>query len=560
MLTQTYFITNIWLYIFVISVLEALAVYTWRFRERPGAITVFYAQLGKIIWLVALILINTSPYLEDKLFWVAIQKIMACLLPYLWLVFALQLSRQNNRIPVIIHIGFVGIIIGLAILLLSNWQGLVCQNAWLSGQTVTLVAGPGQRFATAWAYFTGAITTIVAVRWIVLSAGLRRKQAVWYLLAVLLTWISHAIWTLSDGRIESIPFGFLFNGLLVVWIFYRWKFYNLLPLAQTEASRHVIEGLLVFDDMDYVVYINPAAKKMLADLPAVIGVRLQDLAAAWPALSQTADKPEPAETARDHPEGPRYYQMRRIPLESASGHLLGYIILLNDISQQKHVQERIVDQEKALSILTERERLGRELHDGRVQLWNYFHMELRLVQGLLSKHHNADATHHLEQLLSVLKKLNSDDREAIAGLKKAESSRNDFASNLRNYLAWYEQAHDIRVQLVLPPEPIATLFSSTGEVQLLRIVQEAMTNIRKHSHARQVIVSIESTPEQSTVLIEDDGRGFDPADRPDINKNFGLQIMAERAKEAGGELRIQSSPGQGTKILVLIPLKKQKTG
>ncbi|MBP2643478.1 MAG: liaS [Firmicutes bacterium] len=559
MLTQTYSITNTWLYLFVIAALEALAVYTWRFRERPGAITVIFAQLGKIIWLVALLQINASPNLEGKLFWVAIQKIIACLLPYIWLVFALQLSWQKNRIPAIIHIGFGSIIVGLAVLLLSNWQGLVCQTAWLSGQTITLVAGPGQRFAIGWAYFTGVITTVVVVRWIVLSAGLRRKQAVWYLGAVLLAWVSHAIWTLSGGRIESIPWGFLFNSLLVVWIFYRWNLYSLTPLAQAEASRHVIDGLLVFDEEDYVVYINPAAEKMLTDVPATIGDKLQALAAVWPALAQAANEPEPVETARNDPEGSRYYQMRRIPLESASGHPLGYIILLNDISQQKHAQEQIVDQEKALSILTERERLGRELHDGRVQLWNYFHMELRLVQTLLTKHHNADANHHLEQLLSVLEKLNSDDREAIAGLKKSDSSQNDFASNLGTYLAWYEKAHAIRVQLVLPPEPLTCLFSPTVEVQLLRIVQEAMTNIRKHAQARQVKVRIESTPEQATVLIEDDGCGFDPADLP-ASRNFGLKIMAERAKEAGGELRLHSSPGQGTTIWVLIPLKKQKIG
>jgi signal transduction histidine kinase len=86
---------------------------------------------------------------------------------------------------------------------------------------------------------------------------------------------------------------------------------------------------------------------------------------------------------------------------------------------------------------------------------------------------------------------------------------------------------------------------------LLRISQEALNNIKKHSHARHVNLTLSYMSDRLALDVADDGQGFDPAQR---GRGFGLKSMRERAEELGGELSIESEQGKGTKIAVTIPI------
>ena len=93
-----------------------------------------------------------------------------------------------------------------------------------------------------------------------------------------------------------------------------------------------------------------------------------------------------------------------------------------------------------------------------------------------------------------------------------------------------------------------------AEVQLLRVVQEALTNVRKHARASRVNIRIARRDGAPTITIEDDGAGFDPAAvGPSITGGFGLGAMRERVEQVGGTLEIVSAPGAGTRIRVQIP-------
>jgi signal transduction histidine kinase len=97
-------------------------------------------------------------------------------------------------------------------------------------------------------------------------------------------------------------------------------------------------------------------------------------------------------------------------------------------------------------------------------------------------------------------------------------------------------------------------------VALYRIIQEALTNIRKHAWAKQVKVTLKEAPGCLQFLIEDDGVGFDGDSVPSPRQTFGLDIMAERAAEINGRVDIHSTPGQGTKVRVEVPLGESRTG
>ena len=94
-----------------------------------------------------------------------------------------------------------------------------------------------------------------------------------------------------------------------------------------------------------------------------------------------------------------------------------------------------------------------------------------------------------------------------------------------------------------------------AEVQLVRIVQEALHNIRKHAGARIASVRLRRDGEAIVLVVEDDGAGFDPAaPAPDARRHFGLATMRERAESLGGALTLDSVPGVGTRVTVRIPL------
>jgi two-component system nitrate/nitrite sensor histidine kinase NarX len=97
-------------------------------------------------------------------------------------------------------------------------------------------------------------------------------------------------------------------------------------------------------------------------------------------------------------------------------------------------------------------------------------------------------------------------------------------------------------------------FSAAFRLQILRIVQESLTNVRKHAHARTVSVTICQQNEELQVEISDDGRGFNPlAIKREEWPHLGLQTMQERAEAVGGKFEIESTPGKGTKVRVSVP-------
>ena len=543
---------GIWLYLLAAAVLLALAVHTWRYRQAAPARFLVLGAATRVLWLVALVMISISPALADKLLWAVIHQLGALAILPVALMTALHLTGQR---PTLIRTcrAFLFAITGLFWLavLTSRWHGWYWSGILWDGATFGLVRGPLYLAAFAVTYLTFAITLAIYARQAATTSGLRRWQALAIPADMLLSMAGHYRWVTSSQTdpIPVLPLAFMLGGLVWFVIFFRLRVFNLQELAESTVTRDMRDCLIVLDAQGHVAELNPAAAELLGkDAAAMPGRKAPAAFAPWPDLAALAESPEPR-TGEIVVAGGSYL-FRVTPLTGWRGKDLGRAIVLQDIHELKKAQARILEQEKALSILAERDRLGRELHDGPGQVWSFLGLKLQAIGAILAGGHPQQAEQEVGRLLGTVKRMHADARESIVGLKLAGSAGHGFIAKLEDYLAWYRESTGIHVELSLSPDWEEDAISRLWEVQMLRIVQEALTNVRKHAGAGRVRIGIEAAGGQVLVLVEDDGCGFDAAALAANNSSYGLRIMAERAAEAGGRMEAVSKIGAGTTVTV----------
>ena len=144
-------------------------------------------------------------------------------------------------------------------------------------------------------------------------------------------------------------------------------------------------------------------------------------------------------------------------------------------------------------------------------------------------------------------------RQSIFGLRTMVSRSLGLIPTLTEYLHEFSAQHGIQVDLQVQ-DKMAPRFSSAEETQLVRIIQEALANIRKHAAATRAVIRFRMRDEHCEVTVQDNGRGFVPEPIRGLGvRGFGLQTMRERAEGLGGSLEIESHPGEGTKVTVRLP-------
>jgi len=211
---------------------------------------------------------------------------------------------------------------------------------------------------------------------------------------------------------------------------------------------------------------------------------------------------------------------------------------------------RLHDAEEQYTILAERDRIARELHDSLAQVLGVIHLRLRAMAPIATATGDAELIRELDELAEVSDEAYRDVREAILGLRETISSDTGFEGSLREYLRKYSRQTGIQATLVCHGATQGSLTPRT-EVQLLRVVQEALTNVRKHAAAHHVVVRLDCTEPVPLLEVEDDGTGFDPAKViASFEGGFGLASMRERVEQIGGTIDVHTAPGKGTRIVV----------
>jgi signal transduction histidine kinase len=217
---------------------------------------------------------------------------------------------------------------------------------------------------------------------------------------------------------------------------------------------------------------------------------------------------------------------------------------------------RLYEKVQAVAVVEERERISSELHDGLAQVLGYVITKSQATRQLLQK--MIEANDYLVELEDVAQDVYTDTREAILGLRTTTSGDRSMVSALNEYAARFNQMHRIKTELIVGDQIIPSL-SPHIELQAIRIAQEALSNVRKHAEATRATIKVDAGEDQVTILIEDDGKGFDFDTTKEDWTKFGLQNMKERAASIHSSLRIESTLEKGTRVTLSIPLTFSQT-
>jgi signal transduction histidine kinase len=177
------------------------------------------------------------------------------------------------------------------------------------------------------------------------------------------------------------------------------------------------------------------------------------------------------------------------------------------------------------------------------------------VRLLLEQNQRLAAEKQLEQLEAAAQELFVDVREAILSLKLSGEAGAGLVDGIRTYTVQFTRLAGIPVHVEADARAARLMLSPEAELQLLRIVQEALTNIRKHSGASRAVVEIQVKENALDLLIQDNGTGFDPQrTQPAAQAGFGMASMQDRARAIGAQISVTAAPGEGTRIHIHLPL------
>ena len=226
---------------------------------------------------------------------------------------------------------------------------------------------------------------------------------------------------------------------------------------------------------------------------------------------------------------------------------------MNQILQDSRTRLQVLSQRLVQVQEEERRSLARELHDRVGQSLIALNLNLTIIQGEITRGYTEQIGRRLADSIELVTQVITLVRDVMSNLRPTILDDYGLESALQTYINEFQTRYGIPVLFEKRTPPIPRLESSL-EITLLRISQEALTNIARHAQASQAVLSLQLDEKQVYLTIEDNGVGIPSLEEARRPRSHGMKIMRERAEALEGTLKVRSTPGKGTTISVVIPL------
>jgi len=558
---------DLWPLLAITLLVAALGVYSWRQRAVPGAA---YFAVACVFWTISLLALTARTVANDPALQLAMHTFQATLqLPIVTAIVCFTLEyvqpgRWLNRRR-LLWLAMPPLL--AALLIFTNdahhffWRNLSIDT------TIHSTPALGGWVAVGYAVVL-ALVQAAALLWL-FARSPQHRWPVALMLSALVTTRSIFMLAIYHPDLTTPLDGMFLLTIFPVMIYaialFGFRIFDPLSAARQVVLEQLDAGVIVFDVERRIVRLNPAAERMLGVRSAAVRGK------PWHALTHAVTVPatfadavaccldaiSPSlEFTLGSDATARQYTPRCLPLHDFRGLHLGYLLILDDVTEARRAQAQIVTQQRTLAALQERESLARDLHDSIGQVLGYASFQVDASSALIDAGQSAAATAQLARLATVLQEAHADVREQILRLRSSTSPQQPFIAVLRHYLDGFSSNYAIGATLTIDADHCVEQLAPETQMQLFRIVQEVLSNARKHSGACSVAVTVAGDDNKLSLWIADNGCGFDP-DTATNGAHWGLRTMAERAAELGGSLHIESALGAGTRVGVEIPWREQ---
>jgi PAS domain S-box-containing protein len=556
-------LATVWPYLATLGLLVALGLFSWRRRSVPGARPLAIASLFSALWVAgyAMELAAVDPAAEIFWFnfqatWIPLASIAITwfVLEYVWP--GRWLTRRNLAV-----LAILAVILGVrqALILTNHLHHLMWLSYRLnSNGSVFAERGVAAYLATIVVYSV-ALLEFVALGWLFLHSRQHRLPVIVMLIGVV---VARALWVLGAYGLESdIPpdvFSAPFALLAFAIALFGLRVFDPVQMARRQAIEQLNVGVVVLDLQGRVVSLNASAERILG-VPAGVGQGrcFSELLPAYKEFPQQVPDGVEVEIQMREGEDLCCYTLAVSRLRDWRGMEAGRLLLLREVTERRRAEAQRLEQQWAQATLQERELLAQELHDGLAQDLGFLNMQAQAANLFLRSGQAEAAQHSLDRLTEIALETHGDTRELIGDLLTVSMPSEGLCSAVRHAVARFEQQTGLPVNLKLAEDTVcrSSALPPAAGVQLLRILQEALANVRKHAGcASQIGVQLMAKDGHLRMTVTDNGPGFDPAVAGAGGQHFGLQVMAQRAERVGGQLAVRSNHGHGTQVEVCVPL------
>ncbi|HBQ63762.1 MAG TPA: hypothetical protein DD727_02325 [Clostridiales bacterium] len=559
---QYQMIPYVWFLFISALIALGLCFFAWWRRSVRGAIPFLFLMLEAVIWVTANAMEIMGLDLPTKIFWSNVQFSCYIFSPLTWLVLTLQYTGKEwwltrRRIILLLVIPVITVILVWT----NDRHGLMHRDIYGGPfPVIGQIYGLWFWLLVAYCYLLVIISCIIHVK-----SGkqrLYRMQALALWGGLLLPVIISVLFSLklSPLKYDLAPAFISIGGLIMTWGIFRYRLFDIVPVARENIIENMDDGLVVLDAQNRIADMNRTAKAIFGSSSIrAIGQEAEAFFKSQPAFAEICctGKTLPRELVMQHEGCPKTFEVSYLSLRDRRGNHNGLTIIFRDVTERKQVQARLLEQQRALAMSEERERLARDLHDNLGQIFGFINVQAQAIAHELAEDKIESASQKVERLVEVAQSAHGEMREYIQNVKITAASQKNFVFAVKKEIEQYIRQTGIAVKLLISDEPLIEGLEPYVKMHMSNIAKEALNNIRKHAQAKRVSIEVKAVGSEILAVIEDDGRGFD------VNKyekepahGFGLNIMRERVGEIGGEIRIDSTPGKGTRIFLRVPRKE----
>lgn len=559
----------IWPLIASASVSLSLGIYALLKRRKvKGARSFMLSMFVVTIWSAANALEMSGADFSTKLFWANMQYIAYGYSPVTLLALCMQFTGYDRwiRNRKVLWIAVIPTII-IMLVWTDSLHGLIRYGMHMdysgSFPVIGKSYGPGFYIHALYSHFLNILAWILLVKTVFFKNTVYRRQAAALLFGISLIVIPNILYVSGLSpvqRFDITPVFFGPAGLIIAWGIFRFKLFDVIPVARATVIETMNAGVMVLDLQNRVLDMNPAFEKISGFTASMASTKMvKEVCGKIPELLNVCTEERTHCEFSINVDGLlKVYEVLLSPLTDRKGVLIGRLIVTYDITEKKQIQQEYMKQQQKLAVTEERERLTRDMHDNLGQVLGFINLQ---AQGIRQELMNAGVeivSHKLDKLVNVTQSAHTEIREYIRNARSAESMEKDFITELSKDILNFEEQTGIQIKLDIPLGFAGEELESNIRINILNIVKEALNNIIKHAEAENVTVSFSLAPEQLCATVEDDGKGFDIVRYDNEAKTkYGLSIMRERALEIGAQIEIESVEGKGSRVVFCVPRRRK---